>query len=119
MVIEGAAHALGAGYDVQRVCTLNRLTISSLRWRIAERCAEAFSDMPEVGVLTLLAATNPAWRPYYQALGHKRGSCPAAEAVHERLTRLPIFPAMTNEGVEDVITAVDKGVSAYRKKHRG
>jgi perosamine synthetase len=53
------------------------------------------------------------WHPYYQALGYRRGLCPVAEDAYERLLSLPLFPAMTDRDVDDVITAVGKVVSAY------
>jgi UDP-4-amino-4,6-dideoxy-N-acetyl-beta-L-altrosamine transaminase len=55
------------------------------------------------------------WHPYYQELGFKKGECPNAERVYEQLLSLPIFPAMTDSDVEDVIQALNKVVSAYRR----
>jgi len=55
------------------------------------------------------------WHPYYQALGYKKGEWPVAESAYERMISLPIFPAMTNGDVEDVIAAVTKVVSHFRK----
>jgi perosamine synthetase len=54
------------------------------------------------------------WHPYYQNLGYARGLCPVAEAAYERIVSLPIFPAMTDIDVGDVITAVEKVIAAYR-----
>ena len=48
------------------------------------------------------------WHPYYQRLGFTKGLCPVAEGVYERLLTLPLFPAMEDRDVEDVITAVTK-----------
>jgi len=53
------------------------------------------------------------WHPFYRGLGYERGQCPVAEAAYERLISLPMFPTMTDQDVEDVITAVNKVVSAY------
>lgn len=55
------------------------------------------------------------WHPYYQALGYKKGEWPVAESAYERMISLPIFPAMTDGDVEDVIAAVTKVVSHFRK----
>lgn len=55
------------------------------------------------------------WHPYYQNLGYARGLCLTAEAAYERLISLPMFPAMTDKDVDDVIMAVNKVVSAYRQ----
>jgi perosamine synthetase len=55
------------------------------------------------------------WHPYYQKLGYIKGQWPVAEAVYERLISLPIFPAMSDEDVEDVMAACFKVIGAYRK----
>lgn len=55
------------------------------------------------------------WHPYYQFLGYKKGEWPVTENAYERLLSLPIFPAMTDKDVEDVIEAVTKVVIHYRK----
>jgi len=52
--------------------------------------------------------------PFYQRnLGTGPGLCPVAEAAYERIITLPIFPGMTDEDVQDVITAVSKVVEEY------
>ncbi|MCP8617530.1 UDP-4-amino-4,6-dideoxy-N-acetyl-beta-L-altrosamine transaminase [Salirhabdus salicampi] len=53
--------------------------------------------------------------PYYSQLGYQRGLCPNAEKLYEEIITLPLFPAMTEEDVMDVITAVNKVVNTYRK----
>jgi len=54
--------------------------------------------------------------PYYHdKFGFKRGDFPNAEYVYEREVSLPIYPKMTDKDVEDVIIAVKKIVSHYRK----
>ncbi|MCY6370407.1 UDP-4-amino-4,6-dideoxy-N-acetyl-beta-L-altrosamine transaminase [Clostridium ganghwense] len=51
--------------------------------------------------------------PYYEKLGYKRGLCPEAEKLYERMLTLPLFPKMTDKDVEDVIRAVKKVVDYY------
>jgi len=41
------------------------------------------------------------------------GMCPVAEAAYEQLITLPIFPAMNDQDVVDVITAVQKVTEVY------
>ena len=54
--------------------------------------------------------------PYYQnKFGTKPGDCPVAEAAYERILSLPIFPAMTDEDVRDVVEAVEKVLSHYEQ----
>ncbi|GAA0318747.1 UDP-4-amino-4,6-dideoxy-N-acetyl-beta-L-altrosami ne transaminase [Bacillus carboniphilus] len=53
--------------------------------------------------------------PYYSQLGYQRGICPNAEKLYEEIITLPLFPAMTEEDVNDVIAAVNKVINNYRK----
>lgn len=55
------------------------------------------------------------WHPYYRDLGYRPGLCPAAEVAYERLVTLPLFAAMTDRDVEDVVEAVSKVVAAYAR----
>lgn len=55
------------------------------------------------------------YQPYYSKLGYKRGICPNAEQLYEEIITLPLFPAMTEDDVNDVISAVKKVVNKYRK----
>ena len=55
------------------------------------------------------------WHPYYEKLGYEKGLCPNAEKLYEEMLSIPLFYAMTDEDVEDVIRAVKKLVSYFRK----
>jgi perosamine synthetase len=55
------------------------------------------------------------WHPYYQALGYKKGAWPVAEQAYERLVSLPLFPAMTDRDVDDVVAAVGKVLEHFRR----
>jgi len=53
--------------------------------------------------------------PFYQhTFGYRVGDYPKAELYYERAITLPIFPAMSDKDIEDVITAVQKVISYYR-----
>jgi perosamine synthetase len=55
--------------------------------------------------------------PYYQnKFGTGKGLCPVAEAAYERILSLPMFPAMSDGDVADVVAAVLKVISAYRRQ---
>ena len=54
-----------------------------------------------------------SWHPYYRSLGFDPGSWPVAEAHYERSLSLPMWPGMSDGGVQDVIRAVDKVLLAY------
>ena len=51
--------------------------------------------------------------PYYKSLGYKRGICPAAEQLYENIVTLPLYPSMTDEDANDVVSAVRKVMAYY------
>lgn len=54
--------------------------------------------------------------PFYRdRFGLGRGHCPMAENAYEHLVSLPIFPAMTDNDVQDVIEAVHKVLNFYAR----
>ena len=53
--------------------------------------------------------THPFYRSRYPGLRFER-----AEAAYERLLTLPLFPAMTDADLDDVVSALDKVTTAYR-----
>lgn len=53
--------------------------------------------------------------PYYKSLGYEKGLCPVAEDIYNRMITLPLFPAMAENDVQDVITAVKKVINAYKR----
>ncbi len=55
------------------------------------------------------------WHTYYQELGYKKGICPNAEELYENMITLPLFPSMSENDVNDVVFAVNKVISHYRK----
>ncbi len=52
--------------------------------------------------------------PYYEKLGYKRGICPKAEKLYEEIISLPLYYAMTDQDVQDVIGAVTKIAEYYK-----
>ena len=55
------------------------------------------------------------YHPYYEKLGYKKGLCPKAEKLYEEMMSLPLYYAMSDKDVEDVIMAVKKLVNYYKK----
>jgi perosamine synthetase len=52
--------------------------------------------------------------PYYRdRFGYRGGEYPVAEAAYEQLISLPMFHAMTDQDIEDVIAAVSKVAGFY------
>jgi len=55
-------------------------------------------------------------QPYYrEKFGYKERDFPIAEAYYKKALTLPIFPKMKEEDVNDVIKAVEKVISYYKK----
>lgn len=52
--------------------------------------------------------------PYYQKLGYHRGLCPKAEKLYEEIISLPLYYAMSDQDVQDVIEAVTKIAEYYK-----
>ena len=55
------------------------------------------------------------WHPHYRHLGYERGAWPAGEAAYERIITLPIWPGMSDSDASDVVEAVEKVATAYRR----
>lgn len=51
--------------------------------------------------------------PYYEKMGYKKGLCPNAEKLYDEMLSLPLYYAMTDQDVEDVIEAVTKICEYY------
>lgn len=55
-------------------------------------------------------------QPYYtKNFKYRKGSFVNAEYASERVLSLPLYPSLTDEDVEDVITALKKVIQHYRK----
>lgn len=55
------------------------------------------------------------WHSHYEKLGYERGLCPEAERFYNEVMSIPLYPAMTDGEVQDVIHAVKKLVDWYRR----
>lgn len=78
--------------------------------------AEIFAALRAEGLGVNVHYIPVHYHPYYrERLGTGPGLCPTAEAAYEEIVSLPIFPAMTDEDVEDVANAVAKVADAFRQ----
>lgn len=55
------------------------------------------------------------WHPFYKKAGYTRGLCPVTEEVYRTIMTLPLYPKMTEQDEEDVISAVKKVAAWYSK----
>jgi perosamine synthetase len=55
--------------------------------------------------------------PYYRShFGTSEGLCPVAEAAYKRVLSLPMFPALTDQDVSRVITAVEASTELLKRQ---
>lgn len=55
------------------------------------------------------------WFPFYEKMGYKKGLCPKAEEMYKGIMSIPLYPALSDSDVDDVIHAVTKIVEFYKK----
>lgn len=55
------------------------------------------------------------YHSYYEKLGYQKGICPHAEKLYEEMLSIPLYYSLADGEVEDVIRAVKKLVSYYKK----
>ena len=49
----------------------------------------------------------------YEKLGYKKGLCPNAEKLYDEMLTIPLYYAMSDQDVDDVIAAVTKIARYY------
>ncbi|MBB5830912.1 UDP-4-amino-4,6-dideoxy-N-acetyl-beta-L-altrosamine transaminase [Brachybacterium aquaticum] len=77
----------------------------------AERRREIFESLRAQGIGVQVNYIPAYWHPVFEDLGYQRGMCPVAEDYYSREISLPMFPGLTDENVEQVITAVRTAVA--------
>ena len=74
-------------------------------------------ELKAVGIGTSVHFIPLHLHPYYQReYGYKKGDFPNAEDAFSRCLSLPIYPGLTDEEINRVLTSVDKVVQANRKR---
>ena len=76
---------------------------------------EFFDAMSAENVQCQIHYVPVYWFPYYQHLGYEKGLCPNAEEIYKGIMSIPLYPAMSDQDVEDVIHSVKKVVNNYKK----
>jgi perosamine synthetase len=89
-----------------------KLALERLRVNRAQVFAALRAENIGVNVHYIPVHLHPFYRKHFRT---KLGDCPVAENVYERIISLPIFPAMTNQDIDEVIEACFKLMEAYRK----
>jgi len=84
---------------------------------LAAKRAEIFAALRAEGIGVNVHYIPVHLHPFYRnRFGTNPGDVPVAEAEYRRILSLPMFPAMTDHDVADVLTAVEKTVTAFLEK---
>jgi len=107
-----AVGPLGVRDDVSHAYHFYVIRLDLAQLRVTR--AEVFSALRAEGVGVNVHYIPVHLHPFYrERFDTGPGLCPVSEAAYERLITLPIFPAMTDEDVSEVILAVSKVISTY------
>lgn len=96
--------------DTTRHLYILRLNLDKLR--IGRK--EFFEALKAENVFCNVHYIPTYYFPYYEKLGYKRGICPKAEKLYEEIISLPLYYAMSDQDVQDVICAVAKIAEYYK-----
>jgi len=107
-----AVEPLEVRKDVSHAYHIYMIRLNLAQLRVTR--AKVFSALRAEGIGVNVHYIPVHLHPYYrERFGTHPGLCPVAETSYERLITLPIFPRMTDDDIEDVITAVRKVLEAY------
>lgn len=103
---------LGVREDVSHAYHLYMIRLNNKQ--LQSKRADLFAALRAEGIGVNVHYIPVHLHPYYQKqFGTKRGDYPIAEAAYEQLLSLPIFPRMSNQDIEEAISAVFKVCEAY------
>ena len=74
--------------------------------KISKTHLEVFNSMREAGILVNLHYIPVHLQPYYQEIGFKEGQFPKAEEYYKEAISLPMFPTMTEEQQNQVVSTL-------------
>ena len=101
--------------DVEHAYHLNVIRLTD--HHLAAKRAEIFAALRAEGIGVNVHYIPVHLHPFYRnRFGTNPGDVPVAEAEYRRILSLPMFPAMTDHDVADVLTAVEKTVTAFLEK---
>ncbi len=69
---------------------------------------ELFNYLQKRGVYCQVHYIPIYWHPYYRELGFKEKLCPKTEDFYERIISLPMYPALTVEELDYVLSSLKK-----------
>ncbi|MCS7032324.1 MAG: DegT/DnrJ/EryC1/StrS family aminotransferase, partial [Gloeomargarita sp. SKYG116] len=91
------------GLPLERPYAYHSYHLYPVRLTQAERRKEAYRKLRQAGIGVQVHYIPVYWHPFMQAMGYKKGLCPAAEDFYSRLLSLPIYPGLREEEHHQVI----------------
>lgn len=82
------------------------LYVARLQGGLAGKRREVFQALRAAGIGVQVHYIPVYWHPLYAKLGYKKGLCPKAEALYERIISLPMYPALTNAQQDEVVATL-------------
>lgn len=75
---------------------------------------EIFTSLRRLGIDVQVHYIPVYLHPYYQSrFGFRPGLCPVTEEAYENILSLPMFPALTEQQIQHVITSVQQTLGAF------
>jgi perosamine synthetase len=68
---------------------------------------EIFKELKSQGIGVNVHYMPIYLHPYYESLGYKKGLCPEAENVYEKMITIPIYPLLDDENIQFVISKLN------------
>lgn len=72
---------------------------------------QVFDEMRNANIGVHVHYIPVYWHPYYRELGYEKGLCLVAEEWYKHALTLPIFPNMTEEDIEFVVSVLTNTIS--------
>lgn len=111
----GGVEALTTAPDVEHAYHLFVVRLSDQQ--LAARREEFFTALRAEGIGVNVHYFPVHLHPFYrERFDTSPGLCPVAESEYGRILSLPVFASMTDDDVEDVLTAVRKVVLAFGRR---
>lgn len=84
------------------------LYVLRLRGAAAGKRKEVFQALRGAGVGVQVHYIPVYRHPFYEKLGYARGLCPKAESFYERIISLPMYPTLTPQQQDEVVSILRK-----------
>ena len=101
--------------EITKSDTVRHLYIIQLNLELL-KCGrkEIFDALQAEGVGVNVHYIPTYYFPYYQQLGYKKGLCPNAEKLYERIISIPLYYSLSDEQQNKVIEAIKKVIEYYK-----